>query len=140
MKKQVKKCCVLVIIPLILVSCSDDAVLLEKSILPNNKELLQSEFLNNDEIGQLAMSALRIFDKEKSNRYQKTSRASLPCKLVPIKEQHQSRLASEEALLYAVNYPDEGFALVSALREYPEVLAYIPHGEYDSKDVNNPGF
>ncbi len=54
----------------------------------------------------------------------------------------KSRTATADTLMYVINYTDSmGFALVSALRNTPELLAVTISGSYDSAvPVDNPGF
>jgi hypothetical protein len=88
--------------------------------------LKASEWFNNDDAEQ-SRSNLRTIDYMR------------PAKVI---RKHSSRSSDDDTLMYVINYANNnGFAIVSALKNTPELIAVTMDGNYDpSEPTGNEGF
>ncbi len=110
-----------------LASCGDNDVL---DNAQNQEDILpQSEIRSIDEAYDIAAKSLIWLDGENSRAEIRYLPAKNEIKVVKNKE---SRGESSDTLMYVVNFEDEqGFAIVPANRNMPELLAVTESGSYD---------
>lgn len=110
-----------------LASCGENDALVDA--LEKDNATPQSEIRSIDEAYEIAAQSLTWFDSADS----RSSVRLLPSKNeVKVFKSKESRGESSDTLMYVVNFQDEeGFAIVPANRNMPELLAVTESGSYD---------
>ena len=110
-----------------LASCGENDALVDA--LEKDNATPQSEIRSIDEAYEIAAQSLTWFDSADS----RSSVRLLPSKNeVKVFKSIESRGESSDTLMYVVNFQDEeGFAIVPANRNMPELLAVTESGSYD---------
>lgn len=110
-----------------LASCSESDGLVDA--LDKDNAIPQSEIRSIDEAYEIAAQSLTWFDSADS----RSSVRLLPAKNeIKVLKSKESRGESSDTLMYVVNFQDEeGFAIIPANRNLPEILAVTESGSYD---------
>lgn len=110
-----------------LASCGENDALVDA--LEKDNATPQSEIRSIDEAYEIAAQSLTWFDSADS----RSSVRLLPSKNeVKVFKSKESRGESSDTLMYVVNFQDEeGFAIIPANRNMPELLAVTESGSYD---------
>ena len=110
-----------------LASCGENEALVDA--LEKDNAIPQSEIRSIDEAYEIAAQSLTWFDGADS----RSSVRLLPSKNeVKVFKSKESRGESSDTLMYVVNFQDEeGFAIIPANRNLPEILAVTESGSYD---------
>lgn len=110
-----------------LASCGENDALVDA--LEKDNATPQSEIRSIDEAYEIAAQSLTWFDSADS----RSSVRLLPSKNeVKVLKSKESRGESSDTLMYVVNFQDEeGFAIIPANRNMPELLAVTESGSYD---------
>lgn len=124
---------------LVISACSDETLFREPSEEPGEgkKELGNPQMRTMDEVLDIAASASSMLgpDGAENGLSRGLGRVVDPrCEVVPIGKS-KSRSAGDDALMYVVNYTDNnGFAVVSANKNAPEVLAVTEKGHFSGEE------
>lgn len=128
---------------LLLISCVDEAP--DFIDLPQaNKISSKYTIRSPHEAISIAQNALSLLSDSESHSSRNTSmrQIDLSSDIQIITNTLKSRSQQQDTLMYVVNYKDNrGFAIVSALKNTPDLLAITTSGTYNSKlDDFHPGF
>lgn len=124
---------------LVISACSDETLFREPSEEPGNgkQQLNNLQMRTMDEVLEIAANASSMVapDGAENGLSRGLGRVVDPsCEVVPIGKA-KSRSAGDDALMYVVNYADNnGFAVVSANKNAPEVLAVTEKGHFSSEE------
>lgn len=116
-----------------------------KQQLSSNADRTVSNTRSPEEAIAIATSALQIIEGNQTNTHSRgigrTVNLQSPVKVM-LNSIRNSRSGDADTLMYVVNYSDNsGFALISANRRLPELLAVTESGYYDpAKGTSNDGF
>lgn len=142
MKKVIRTCLLFAAILLMATACSDslEDIVEQKPTAHSNP--MQSIIRTPDEALDIANKAVGMFAPSTESRAANTSKKIDYNQGAIVCGRSKHSRSTKDTLMYAVNYCDnQGFVLVSAVRSTPEVIAYVPSGNYDDNaEIENPGF
>lgn len=131
-----------ILLPLYLCSCSDEIRIEPESLLgePGNVQVL-SRLRTPEEAINIAATAWHMLDDGGVISRSGGRNIELSERITIIGGLAKGRSDSSDTLMYVVNYADnEGFAIISAVRNTPEVIAVTESGNFNSEGVqSNPG-
>lgn len=104
----------------------------------NDNAINTSCIVSNDAIN-LAKRIPSFFESENSRAIEKAIDLSL---IYPITNKALSRNSDVDTALFVINYKNEqGFSIITASKENPDLIAYIPEGSYKPEiGTDNVGF
>ncbi len=115
------------------VSCSqNDPLLDEQDFINPDISSLDSQFRTEDEVIFLAQSLVSNGSNLSRSETKQVDKSKIICI-----SSHNSR-ATDEPLMYAVNFTDEqGYALISANRDVTPVLGIVDSGSFNEEDLDD---
>lgn len=124
-------------------SCTADEPVVDSAQAPETEvsQSTTSRYRTVEDASRIALDAVSMFDDVLDEKSRGVMRF-LDAKPIKVISGLRSRSAVNDTLMYVVNYADSmGFAVVSAVKGTPELIAVTMQGSYDpAEPCDNPGF